>query len=212
MPGTSRLLETDKLEIWRGDRPLITGLDMAADAGEVIHLSGPNGSGKTTLLRCLAGLTLPDGGRFSWFGKTFTARPDPATRARMHYLGHHDALKGGLSPVENLASLDALRIGPAGIGIDAALESVGINHRRDIPCRFLSAGQRRRTGLARLLLRQAPVWLLDEPFTSLDVHGVAMVTDWIRDHAAGGGLVIVSTHQPLALDVITREIRLAGAQ
>ena len=212
MPGNSRLLETDKLEIWRGDRPLITGLDVSAEAGEVVHLSGPNGSGKTTLLRCLAGLTLPDGGRFSWFGKSFTARPDPATRARMHYLGHHDALKGGLSPAENLASLDALRIGPAGIDIDAALEAVGLGHRRDTPCRFLSAGQRRRTGLASLLLRQAPVWLLDEPFTSLDVHGVAMVTDWIRDHAAGGGLVLLSTHQPLAVGVTSREIRLEGAQ
>ncbi|MDX1443837.1 MAG: cytochrome c biogenesis heme-transporting ATPase CcmA [Gammaproteobacteria bacterium] len=212
MPADSRLLQTDKLEIWRGDRPLIRDLDISAAAGEVIHLSGPNGSGKTTLLRCLAGLTLADAGTVSWFGRQFAGRPDPSTRARMQYLGHLDALKGGLTPVENLASLDALRMGERLMDIDAALDAAGVSHRRNIPCRFLSAGQKRRTGLARLLMRQAQVWLLDEPFTSLDVNGVAMVTDWIRAHAANGGLVILSTHQPMAEGVVSREIRLEGAQ
>lgn len=212
MSNDTRLLQTDNLEIWRGDLPLINGLNFSGDAGDVIHLAGPNGSGKTTLLRCLAGLTLQDGGSISWFGNSSLGRPDPETRGRLQYLGHRDALKGGLNPAENLASLDALRVGEKGISISDSLQRTGVAHRRHTPCRFLSAGQRRRTALASLLLRRTPVWLLDEPFTSLDVSGVAMVTGWIREHAAEGGLVVMSTHQAPADGLVTREVRLEGAQ
>lgn len=206
------LLAIDKLEIWRGDRPLIRHLDMTGNAGDVIHLVGPNGSGKTTVLRCLAGLTMPDAGAVSWYGSRFTTRPDPETRGKLHYLGHREALKGGLTAMENITALGALRPGEPVMDSAAALQQVGLQHHQQTPCRFLSAGQRRRAMLAQLLVYRAPVWLLDEPFTSLDADGVAMVTGWIRDHAVAGGMVMLSTHQPLDDSLVTQRVTLEGAQ
>lgn len=189
------MLQVDELEIRRGERVLVAGLSFSASAGEIVHLKGPNGSGKTSLLRCLAGLSLPDDGAVRWFGHCFTGRVGPEARARLLYLGHQEGLKGGLDARENLQFLQALT-GASG-DIDGALAAAGLGNRRGVPVQRLSAGQRRRTALARLQLSAAPVWLLDEPFTALDVEGIALLTDWIAAHLAAGGLVVLTTHQPL---------------
>lgn len=190
------MLAVDNLEIWRGPRRLFTQLFFDARAGDLVHLKGPNGSGKTTLLRCLAGLSLPDGGSISWFGRRYTARVGADARARCHFVGHHEALKGGLDVVENLRALNALHGGDDSL-IEPVLSEAGLSGRRGIPAQQLSAGQRRRAALSRLRTGAADAWLLDEPFTSLDVEGIALAARWITAHIEGGGLVVLSTHQPL---------------
>lgn len=202
-------LQVDELEIWRGERRLVHGLSFLARAGDVIHLKGPNGSGKTSVLRCLAGLSLPDEGAVSWFGMRYTGRIGPEARARLRYVGHQDALKGGLDARENLRALQSL-FGDTG-DIDAALAEAGLASRADVPAQRLSAGQRRRVALSRLHAGRAEAWLLDEPFTSLDVEGIERVAGWIAAHAAGGGIVVLSTHQPLPASLQPTVIPLGAA-
>ncbi len=200
------LLQVDELEIWRGERRLVHALSFGARSGELIHLKGPNGSGKTSLLRCLAGLTLPDGGTISWFGTRYAGRVGPEARARFRFLGHHDALKGGLDLGENLCALQALH----GDTVDVAprLAEAGVGDRAGVPAQRLSAGQRRRGAFARLPAAHADAWLLDEPFNSLDTSGVALVAGWISDLLEGGGMAILSTHQPLPEPLLARAIEL----
>lgn len=189
------VLQVDQLEIWRGDRRLVHGLSFSARPGELVHLRGPNGSGKTSLLRCLAGLTLPDGGTISWFGRRYIGRVGPEARARCRFLGHQDALKGGLDVQENLQSLQALHGDHT--DLEPALAAAGLADRRGVSAQRLSAGQRRRGAFARLPGTGAAVWLLDEPFNSLDASGIALIAGWIAALLAGGGLAVLSTHQPL---------------
>lgn len=205
----SETLRVHKLEIWRGERCLFRDLSFRAVAGEVIHLKGPNGSGKTTLLRTLAGLTLADDGEIHWFGRRYRGRVGPEARARFRFVGHHDALKGGLDVRENLRALNALDGGSIE-RIDEALTEAGLSHRFGVPAQQLSAGQRRRAALARLRTATADAWLLDEPFNSLDVDGVAMAARWIAEQAKHG-CVILSTHQPLPTGIDARVIELGGA-
>lgn len=159
-------------------------------------LSGPNGSGKSSLLRLMAGLTPPAEGRLAWGG--IDIGEDPAAhRARLHFIGHSDALKLVLSARETLAFWTAMR----GISTDAgaALTQFGLAKAADLPCRYLSAGQRRRLVLARLVAAPAALWLLDEPLTSLDGEGTSQLMAAIAAHRAGGGRVVLSTHVPLEL-------------
>lgn len=190
------MLAVDNLEIWRGARCLFTRLSFDARCGDLVHVKGPNGSGKTTLLRCLAGLSLADAGSISWFGQRYTARVGAGARARCRFVGHHEALKGGLDVVENLHALNALHGGDDSL-IEPVLAEAGLSGRRGIPAQQLSAGQRRRAALSRLRIGTSDAWLLDEPFTSLDVEGIALVAEWIAAHVRNGGLVVLSTHQPL---------------
>lgn len=182
----------------RGGRLVFTGLGCRLPAGGALLLTGSNGSGKSSLLRLLATLLSPAAGRILWAGAPLP--PDLAPyRAMIHYLGHLDATKPALTPRETLEFWAALH-GRALPDPDAALERFGLSALADWPCRWLSAGQRRRLALARLVATPAAIWLLDEPNTALDADASARLAAAIAEHRAGGGRVAIATHQPLALD------------
>ncbi|MCZ8376648.1 MAG: heme ABC exporter ATP-binding protein CcmA [Beijerinckiaceae bacterium] len=182
------------LAMARGYRTLFRDLDIDLAPGQVLQLTGPNGTGKSTLLRLIAGFLKPDAGTIRW-----SPVPDEVSPGEwLHYSGHHEGLRDGLTAQDNVATLASLLGGdPARTG--AALGAVGAAPLAELPVEVLSAGQRRRVALARLLVAPRPVWLLDEPFTALDRDGQALVRQLIGAQAAAGGLVIAATHQPLDL-------------
>ena len=190
-------LVAEGLACRRGERLVFTGLDCRLPAGGALILSGSNGSGKSSLLRLLATLLAPEAGRLLWGGAP-VMRDAARYRAQIHYVGHLDATKPALSPREMLRFWAALR-GCATPAIEPALAAFALGGMADRPCRWLSAGQRRRLALARLVAAQAPVWLLDEPNTALDGDGAARLAALIADHRAAGGRVAIATHQPIAL-------------
>ena len=182
----------------RGERLVFAGLAFTLPPGGALALTGPNGSGKSSLLRLMAGLTPPEAGVLGWDGTS--VREDPAAhRARLHFIGHHDAVKPVLTVAETLAFWAGMRGGQA---VAPALERFGLAALADWPCRLLSAGQRRRLALARLVASPAPLWLLDEPLTGLDSDAVADLAAAIAAHRAAGGLVVYSTHAPLPLEAV----------
>jgi len=185
------------LACFRGGRMVFAGLSFALDRGAAIQLRGPNGSGKSTLLRLMAGLLAPVQGRVSWHDGTIDDEPERHFQ-RLHYVGHHDAVKPVLTVRENVEFWAKLR--GAGGDVAKALETLDIGHLSEVPGRFLSAGQKRRVNLARVLAAPAMLWLLDEPTTALDVATVARFEDAIAAHRAAGGMVVASTHTDLALD------------
>lgn len=202
-------LHVDNLECIRSDRLLFSGLSFHLTGGELLHLEGANGCGKTSLLRILCGLSPPAAGEILWFGK-----PIRKQRDRFHqelvYLGHHTGVKGELTPLENLALAGRLyRIRP-NIDLEDALTQVGLGKHMDAPSRTLSAGQRQRIALARLLLQKATLWILDEPFTSLDVHGVDWVQTLLDAHLQQGGMVVLTSHHPVRTRCPVRKLRLGG--
>lgn len=175
----------------RGGRTVFSGRAFGLSAGQLLAVTGPNGSGKSTLLRLVAGLIAPAAGR---------VRLDPAgdggIRAAIHYLGHLDALKPTLTVRDNLEFWRRLwGGGPVG----AALDDVGLSYLADLPAGVLSAGQKRRVAIARLLIAKRPIWLLDEPATALDAAAEATLARLINDHLASGGMAIVATHRDLPL-------------
>jgi len=192
----SPALEARALTCERGERLLFSELDLAVDHGQMIQLEGANGSGKTSLLRILCGLAQPIDGEIFWNGVS-TRKQRLEFLANVAYLGHFNAIKGELTPLENLAISRGLGIPSETTSADDALEQVGLLDFDDQPCHSLSAGQKRRVSLARLLTTRSPLWVLDEPFTSLDVDGVALVEDMLRSHLDDGGLAIVTTHHPV---------------
>jgi heme exporter protein A len=187
----------------RGGREVFSRLDFEAAAGEAVAVVGRNGSGKTSLLRLIAGLLIPAGGTIALDG----GDAELTLPEQCHYLGHRDALKPALSVVENL-SFWADFLGGERFDAAASLAAVGLDHAIDLPAAFLSAGQRRRLSLARLLTVRRPVWLLDEPTNALDLAGQDMFGALMRDHLARGGLIIAATHAPLGID--SRELRIGG--
>lgn len=191
------LLQVNDLALFRGERCLFSNLSFSLNSGQVLQLHGENGSGKTSLIRALCTLLPIEAGEISWRGQSF-----PAVReqylAEMCYVGHSEAIKADLSPRENLEFTATLLNAPD-TAVNAAVERVGLTDQVDLPCRHLSAGQRRRVALARLLISQATLWLLDEPLTALDGHGRKLVEQLIGEHADNGGAVIFTTHQPLSL-------------
>ena len=184
--------------MWRGGRHVLRGLSFAAGARDLLQVAGPNGAGKTTLLRVIAGLLLPEQGIVQWQGRPI-ARDRDAYSASMSYLGHSDALKPDFSPRENLAYEAGLRRVLASAEIARALTRVGLGDVGDPPARALSAGQRRRLALARVMLAGAALWILDEPFTNLDADGIATVAGIVAEHLDGGGTVIFAGHQAPAI-------------
>ena len=197
-------LHAHDLALARGGRRLAQGLSFTLKGGEALLVTGPNGAGKSTFLRVLAGLLAPDSGSFSLEGAGVEA---PGLAA--HYLGHAEALKGALTARENLEFWSAmLKMGDWGLSAGAALDLVAMNHAPDIPVSYLSAGQRRRVAIARLLVAPRPLWLLDEPTTALDAASQARLAGLMKDHLAAGGLIVAATHGDLGL--AARELRLGG--
>ncbi|QOZ50235.1 heme ABC exporter ATP-binding protein CcmA [Bradyrhizobium sp. CCBAU 53338] len=187
----------------RGGREVFSGLDFEAVSGEAVAVVGRNGAGKTSLLRLIAGLLMPAGGTIVLHG----GDTDMTLPEQCHYLGHRDALKPALSVAENL-SFWAEFLGGVRCDATESLATVGLDHATHLPAAFLSAGQRRRLSLARLLTVRRPVWLLDEPTTALDAAGQEMFSGLMRDHLAHGGLIIAATHGPLGIE--SRELRIGG--
>jgi len=205
-------LQIEALCCVRGDRELFRDLSFAVAAGELLHLKGSNGSGKTTLLRALAGLLLQESGEIRWNGKNIRSLREEYSR-HLLYLGHLNGIKGDLSAVENLriaATLDGFRL-PESRAWEI-LGEIGLKGHEDLPSKHLSQGQKRRVALARLLANQASVWILDEPFTALDIAAVQLLQDVIHRHVENGGMAIVTTHQEVAMiGEQTRTIVLGGA-
>jgi heme exporter protein A len=201
------LFQGNGLACRRAEIPVFEDLDFAADAGEALWLAGPNGSGKSSLLRLMAGLLEPVEGTITWSGETITADRD-AHRARLRYLGHLDAVKPHLSVAENLRFWAEYWDAPRH-NVAPALERLGLAPLRDAAGRRLSAGQRRRLALARLLLAPASLWLLDEPTAALDSAGIALFAALVAECRAAGGIVVFSSHEVLAVPGI-RQLALAG--
>ncbi len=188
MPGGLPLLAANELSLIRGGRQLFSGLSFEISAGDLVQIEGCNGAGKTSLIRILAGLS-----RYGFDGSV-------SRKAAILYLGHHSAVKDMLSPRENLAWSVSGRGQYAIDEIDQALDKVGLYGYEDVPSHALSAGQHRRVNLARLYLSDCPVWLLDEPFTAIDRAGVKSLEALFVTHVGSGGAILVTSHQPLAVD------------
>jgi len=188
----------------RGGRNVFSGLDFAASSGEVLAVTGANGSGKTSLLRLIAGLLLPAEGSIALEG----GDGELTLPEQAHYLGHRDALKPALSVAENLLFWRDF-LGGEVFEADASLKAVALDHAAHLPAAYLSAGQRRRLSLARLLTVRRPVWLLDEPTAALDAAGQELFAGLMRDHLGRGGLIVAATHTPLGIEA--RELRIGGA-
>jgi len=188
----------------RGDREVFAGLNFAVDGGEALAITGRNGAGKTTLLRLIAGLLEPAGGRIEFTGGT----PESSVAEQAHYVGHRDALKPALSVRENLdfwyAFLGGRDASPA-----SALDAVGLGGLAGLPAAYLSAGQRRRLALARLIAAPRPIWLLDEPTAALDTAGQQRLAELMTAHLSGGGIIVAATHGPLGIEA--KELRLLAS-
>jgi heme exporter protein A len=193
------MLEVSNLACSRGDHRLFSGLNLALQPGQIMQVQGENGKGKTSLLRTLCGFLLPDEGKITWCGEDVRDLSEEYF-ASLLYLGHHNAIKDELSALENLK----ISAGLAGIVLAesqavAALRRMGLKGRERLPTKVLSQGQRRRVALARLLVGDARLWVLDEPLTALDVGAVGLIQELMGEHLAKQGMVIFTTHQPLVI-------------
>lgn len=190
-------LQLENIHIKREDKSLITNLHCQWQGGDFVQLEGHNGIGKTSLLRVIAGLASPREGIVRWQGVDIRKQRESYTE-NLLYLGHQSGIKPELTPWENLAFYQ--QVSPSLQGQDIlwdVLDKVGLFGREDLPAGLLSAGQQKRIALARLYLSQAPLWVLDEPFTAIDKEGVANLTALFEQHTAQGGLVILTSHQDI---------------
>jgi heme exporter protein A len=195
-------LEARALACVRGERKLFEGLNVKVSSGECLHVRGENGVGKTSLLRLLTGLSKPDAGEILWGG--LAINKDVSTYHReLLFLGHRDALKEDLTALENLqlyAALDDINLSDE--KALSALWRFGLRGRERLPVSCLSAGQKRRVLMARMLTRQARLWILDEPFNALDIQAVQSLQDLIAEHVEFGGLVVLTSHQEVTLPYV----------
>jgi heme exporter protein A len=200
-------LEFEKVHVWRGDRHVLQGVSAQVRPRELLHISGPNGTGKTTLLRVVSGLLRPEQGSVRWLGQSITASRTEY-QAALAYASHEPALKSDLTALENLHFAVGLKRRISAAELHAALDRTGAGACADLPARVLSAGQRRRVALARVLAMNASVWLLDEPYTNLDASGTELVSGLLQAHVEGGGLALVVAHHELRLPCTIRRLEL----
>jgi heme exporter protein A len=186
----------------RGGRDVFSGVSFAVGSGEALTISGRNGAGKSSLLRMVVGLLRTTGGRIALEG----GDSELSIAEQAHYLGHQDALKGSLSVAENLRFWAGF-FGARSIDVREPLEAVGLSALAGLPAAYLSAGQRRRLSIARLIAAPRRIWLLDEPTSTLDAAAQDRLADLMRAHLAGGGLILAASHGPIGLQK-TEELRL----
>ena len=200
-------LIVDQLEVARGSRVILRGLSFAVASGEALLLTGPNGAGKTTLIRTLAGYLAPAAGLIRLDG----GDDEREFAEQCHYVGHLNGTRSSLTVEENLVFWAGYLGADTAVEdrLDEALDRLNLIDLADIPAGYLSAGQKRRLGLARLLVAERPVWLLDEPTVSLDTASVALMAAIVDEHVARGGIVVAATHIPLGL-ARTKELRLGS--
>ncbi len=204
------LLNLIDLSCERDERVLFSGLNAQLMAGDVVQVEGPNGSGKTTLLRLLTSISEDFHGEIHWQGESIQ-RVKAEYLNHLLYIGHLPGVKKALSPRENLDWFTGVASGHQRCTVEQALDQVGLFGFEDTPCYHLSAGQLRRVALARLFITPARLWVLDEPFTAIDKEGVSNLENLIAEHAAGGGCVILTTHQEMAIEGV-RHINLMDFQ
>jgi heme exporter protein A len=199
-------LSANNLTLIRGESCLFQGLEFALNSGELLILEGQNGSGKTSLMRAIAGMLSLETGEVFWNG-------EPVSRQRQEFhgslvwLAHRTGLKGDLTLVENLRFEGCLRR-QAKVDTAAIYERLGISRLKRLPLRSLSAGQQRRVALARMLMADVPLWLMDEPFTNLDREGRQLVMDLTEEHLGRGGMCVMAAHQDVEIDATIRRVRL----
>ena len=208
MPATQTLV-AENLSCVRGEVSLFENLALSVSGGQCLHVIGANGSGKTSLLRILCGLATPDSGSVTWLDQPITG--NPGFRASCAYIGHKDALKNELTAIENLRFYQRLEGAVDEDSLDDGLAKMGILKCADLPAQHLSFGQRRRLAFTRLLINRFQIWILDEPFTGIDVDGRELIEQVCVDHLQHAGIIIMTHHQSLessALSAYRHELRL----
>ena len=202
-------LGVEGVHVWRGDRHVLRNVSLTINPGEALHVSGRNGSGKTTLLKVACGLLRPEQGRVSWLGRSIAEVRSDFQQA-LAYASHEPALKGDLTALENLRFMIGLKRRSSAAELMGFLERTGVASCADLPVRVLSAGQRRRVAMARVLGMRAVLWLLDEPFTNLDTVGSEIFATLIAEHVSNGGMAVVVAHHELVLPTAARRLELPG--
>jgi heme exporter protein A len=197
------------VHVWRGDRHVLKGVSLTLRPHELLHISGPNGTGKTTLLRVASGLLRPEQGTVAWLGKSIASVRSEYQWA-LAYASHEPALKGDLTALENLRFMVGLKRRATAAELRASLDLTGVAGCADLPVRVLSAGQRRRVVMARVLAMRASLWLLDEPFTNLDTAGSELLATLLAKHVNDGGLALVVAHHELKVAASLRRLELAA--
>lgn len=202
----SPVLEVQGISARYGHIEALKSADLSVSRGELVAVLGPNGAGKSTLLRVIAGLLRAAEGGIELAGGI----EDASLPEQAHYLGHLDAAKPSLTVRENLTFWANFLGAPDETAVDVALDSVELGSLADLPAAYLSAGQKRRLSIARLLAVKRPVWLLDEPTSALDAQSQDRLATFMRDHLTGGGMIIAATHGPVGLDA-PRELKMGAA-
>jgi heme exporter protein A len=203
------VLNLDRVHVWRGDRHVLQGVSLELRAGELLLVSGPNGTGKSTLLRVMCGLLRPEQGRVDWSGLPINDDRE-SYQAQLAYASHEPALKADLTALENLKFSVGLKLRSSTAELVRLLERTGVAAIAHLPVRVLSAGQRRRVAMARILGLRASLWLLDEPYTNLDTAGGELVTRLLQEHVDNGGLGVVVAHHDLDLHRGLRRMALSA--